>query len=54
MTKGYVKSETYIVLPSGLEISLGKYNRYKYRKEVFADEEIEQYITIHKMEFEDE
>lgn len=44
MTKGYVKSESYIVLSNGLEISLGKYNRFKYRKEVLADEEIEEFI----------
>lgn len=43
MTKGYMKSESYIVLPSGQEISLGKYNSFKYRKEVLADKEIEEF-----------
>jgi hypothetical protein len=43
MTKGYKKSESYIVLPSGVEIANGKYNRFKYRKEVFADNEIREY-----------
>jgi hypothetical protein len=40
MTKGYIKSESYIVLPNGVEISNGKYNRFKYRKEVISDKEI--------------
>lgn len=39
MTKSYVKSESYVVLPNGVEISNGKYNRFKYRKEVLADRE---------------
>jgi hypothetical protein len=43
MTKAYVKSESYIVLPSGIEISNGKYNRFKYRKEVIADREIKEF-----------
>lgn len=43
MTKGYMKCESYICLPSGLEISNGKYNRFKYRKEVFADNEIKEF-----------
>ena len=43
MTKGYVKCESYIVLSSGLEIDIRNYNRFKYRKEVLAEEEIREF-----------
>lgn len=51
MTKGYVKCESYIVLSSGLEIDIRNYNRFKYRKEVLAEEEIREFNQENEDEY---